>query len=411
MQRIIALHLDGTDGVATLVIRGELPLLVLHDHRLPFGAHHHLVLRILEIGHVDLLVVAPRGEQSTFVHEIREIRSRHSRSSARERGDIHILRHRLVADVHAKNSLAPAQIRQIDYDLSIEAAGPHEGGIENIRPVRGSDQDDAFVRLEAVHLHQQLIERLFALVVTAAQTGPTVAADGVDFVDEDDARSVSLALFEQIANATGADADEHLHEVGARHREERTTGFTRDSAGKQCFARSRRTDQQRTLRQATAKLGELLRILQEFDDLLELVFRFVHAGDVLERHLFLRARRELGFALPKRQRLVAAALHLAHEEDPEADHQQNGCPRKQKRAPRVGARLAGRDDDAITAYNIATAAAPRFADPLNGVGAILVQKGHPREAIPYFDSALSFAPDFYEAELNRAVALSVADIV
>src|SRR5207249_10883980 len=48
--------------------------------------------------------------------------------------------------------------------------------------------------------------------------------------------------------------------------------------------------------------------------------------DALPIYLLLRARRELRLALAERQRFVAAALHLAHEEDPEADHEQHGRP-------------------------------------------------------------------------------------
>ena len=57
------------------------------------------------------------------------------------------------------------------------------------------------LRLEAVHLDEQLVERLLALVVTAAEAGAAVAADGVDLVDEDDAGRVLLALLEQVADA------------------------------------------------------------------------------------------------------------------------------------------------------------------------------------------------------------------
>jgi hypothetical protein len=63
-----------------------------------------------------------------------------------------------------------------------------------------------------------------------------------------------------------------------------------------------------------AEFLELLRLAQEIDDLLELVLRFVNARHVLERDLLLGARRQLRLALAERQRLVAAALHLAHEE-------------------------------------------------------------------------------------------------
>ena len=43
-------------------------------------------------------------------------------------------------------------------------------------------------RFEAVHLHQELIEGLLALVVTAAESGSALAADRIDLVDEHDAR-------------------------------------------------------------------------------------------------------------------------------------------------------------------------------------------------------------------------------
>ena len=57
------------------------------------------------------------------------------------------------------------------------------------------------LRLEAVHLDEQLVQRLLALVVAAAEAGAAVTADGVDLVDEDDAGRVLLALLEQVAHA------------------------------------------------------------------------------------------------------------------------------------------------------------------------------------------------------------------
>jgi arylsulfatase A-like enzyme/Tfp pilus assembly protein PilF len=71
-------------------------------------------------------------------------------------------------------------------------------------------------------------------------------------------------------------------------------------------------------------------------------------------------------------------------------------------------RARGRDDEAAAAYAKSAELAPRYADPLNGTGALLVAHGRAREALPYFDAALQIAPDFYEAELNRAIALQVA---
>ena len=53
-------------------------------------------------------------------------------------------------------------------------------------PVGRGDDDDAAVRLEAVHLDEQLVQRLLALFV-AERVAAAAAADGVELVDEDDA--------------------------------------------------------------------------------------------------------------------------------------------------------------------------------------------------------------------------------
>ncbi len=79
-------------------------------------------------------------------------------------------------------------------DLAIEPARSHEGRVQNVGAVRGGDDDDAGVALEAIHLRQQLVQRLLALVVTAAHAGSARPADGVDLIDEHDARRVLLRL-------------------------------------------------------------------------------------------------------------------------------------------------------------------------------------------------------------------------
>src|SRR5204862_6246155 len=138
--------------------------------------------------------------------------------------------------------------------------------IEHIGTIRRRDEDDALVALEAVHLDEELVERLLAFVVSAAEARAAVTADGVDFVDEDDARRVLLALLEQIADAARADADEHLDEVRARDGEEGNARLAGDRPREQGLARARRAHEQHALRDAAAEALELLRILEEGDD-------------------------------------------------------------------------------------------------------------------------------------------------
>ena len=162
-------------------------------------------------------------------------------------------------------------------DLAVEAAGAEQGGVEHVGAVGGGDDDDAFVRLEAVHLDEELVEGLLALVVAAAEAGAAVTADGVDLVDEDDAGRVLLALLEEVADAGGADADEHLDEVGAGDGEERDAGLAGDGAGEEGLAGARRADEQDALGDPAAELWNFFGSFEELDDLLELLLRLVDA--------------------------------------------------------------------------------------------------------------------------------------
>ena len=93
--------------------------------------------------------------------------------------------------------------------------------------------------VEPVHLDEELVQGLLALVVAAAHAGAAMAADGVDLVHEDDAGGVLLRLLEQVADAARADADEHLDEVRAGDREERHARPRRRRRGRAASCRCR----------------------------------------------------------------------------------------------------------------------------------------------------------------------------
>ena len=101
-----------------------------------------------------------------------------------------------------------------------------------------------------------MVQRLFTLVVAAAQAHSTAAADGVDLVDKDDARAAPPGLLEQVAHAAGADADEHLDELGARDTEKWYPRFAGDGACEQRLARAGRSDEQHAARQSRAERGD-----------------------------------------------------------------------------------------------------------------------------------------------------------
>ena len=184
-----------------------------------------------------------------------------------------------------QDRLASLGVRRIHRHVAVEAAGAQKRGVQDIRTVGRGDHDDAGVLIEAVHLHQQLVQCLFALVVTAAHAGAALASDGVDLVDKDQRRAIGLGGVKKIANAAGADANEHLNEVRARNVEERNARLAGDGAGQHRLTASRRSQQQDALRDLGAQGLELLRVLQELDDFLQFLFGFLDSGHIVKSDL------------------------------------------------------------------------------------------------------------------------------
>ncbi len=210
--------------------------------------------------------------------------------------------------------------------LAIETARAQQRRVEHVGAVGRSDQDHPFIGLEAVHLDEKLVEGLLALVIAAAKTGAAMAADRIDLVDEDDAGRVLLALLEHVAHPAGTDPYEHLDKVRAGDREERHVRLAGDRPGEQRLAGAGRPDEQHPLGDLAAEPLKLLRVLEIFDDLLELLLGLVDPGDVLEGDPPDLLGQQARAALAEAHRSTAAALHLAHEENPHADQQKHREP-------------------------------------------------------------------------------------
>src|SRR5271165_602860 len=174
-----------------------------------------------------------------------------------------------------------------------------------------------------------------------------MASDRIDFINEDDAGRILLALLKQVADAAGADADEHFNEIRTGNREERNVRFTRNSAGEQRLACAGRSDQQHAFGNPSTEFLELLGFPQELDNLLQLFLGFFDAGDIFERDFLLLRGMQAGAALAEAERFISAALHLAHHEDPECqqEHERNGVD--EDRNPVAGGLFSVFDIDAI----------------------------------------------------------------
>ena len=162
---------------------------------------------------------------------------------------------------------------------------------------------------------------------------------GVNFVNENNARRILLALLKQVADPRSAYPNKHLHEVGARNREERNVSLARNRPSQQRLASSGRPDQQHTLGNASAEFLEFLRFAQEFDDFLKLFLGFIYPGDVFKCDLLLLHGEQPRPALAERERLVSAGLHLADHEIPEGREQSQRRKQVDQPSPTAAAHI------------------------------------------------------------------------
>ena len=62
-------------------------------------------------------------------------------------------------------------------------ARPKQSRVQDVRPIGAGQHDDALRRGKAVHLHQQLVQRVLALVITSRKAAaPTRPPDGINLI-------------------------------------------------------------------------------------------------------------------------------------------------------------------------------------------------------------------------------------
>ena len=257
VERVGMLQVVVQQRMTGLVVGGHLPLLRLHHLGAPRHPHHDLVTGLLEVDHLHPFLVLARRQQRRLVDDVGQIGAGGAWSGARHPVQVDAGRNRNLLDVDAEDLLATAHVRHVHHHLAVEPAGTQQRGIQYVGPVGGGDDDHALLGVEAVHLHQHLIEGLLTLVVAPAVACATGAADRVELVDEQDAGGVLAALFEQVAYPAGAHAHEHLDEIGAGHVEEGYVGLAGDRLRQQGLAGARHAYQQHALGNARSHLANL----------------------------------------------------------------------------------------------------------------------------------------------------------
>mmetsp|Transcript_14045 Transcript_14045/g.35385 ORF Transcript_14045/g.35385 Transcript_14045/m.35385 type:complete len:951 (-) Transcript_14045:158-3010(-) len=322
--------------VALAQHRGHQPLahLVRRNHALfdqavlqcwPPHALQHAVHRVVDVIRVDGIRVAPQRLQRRLVEHVGQLGWAEPGEVARHLVQVHVRGHGVLAGVHPQHVAAAHGVWLEHLDLAVKAAGAHEGGVEQVRAVGGRHKDDADVGREAVHLREQLVQRLLALLVGLHARLRALDAQRVDLVHKDDARRVDARALEEVAHARGAHAHDDLHKLRAAHLEKRHAALARDRLGDEGLARAWAALQQHALGRLGVERGIALGVLQEGHHLAQLRQRLVQPRHVRKAHVGEPLLARLTLALRKLHCLDLVARHhpaRAEDADGEADAQE-----------------------------------------------------------------------------------------
>ena len=278
---------------------------------------------LIDILHRNHGTVVPGRHNGRLVEQIAQIRTGEAGSSPGHSTQVYGVIHLFVLGMDLEDLLTSLYIRAIHLDLPVKPAGTQQCRIQNVRPVGGCQNNNAFCVAEAVHLHQQLIQRLLLFVVAAAQAGAALAAHGIDLIDEDDGRSQPLGLIEEIPDTAGADTHVHLHKIRAGNGQKLYPGLSGYRPSQKRLAGARRAHQENAVGDAGTDLRKLLRIPKEIHDLLQLLLFLFGTGHIGKGDLLpVRHSQDSSGLAEVRQGI--AAIHLAHEDAPQQQQHTSG---------------------------------------------------------------------------------------
>ena len=118
---------------------------------------------------------------------------------------------------------------------------------------------------------------------THTTTVGTLAANGVDFIDEHDAGGLFLGLFKQVTDLCGTTANKHFHKLRTGHREERYVSLASNSLGQHGFTCTGRAYKQKALWHGCTDFRIFLGIVKVVYDFLKVLFCFINALNIIER--------------------------------------------------------------------------------------------------------------------------------
>ena len=175
--------------MASLVDGYCLLLGISHNLGLLLKTADDTVNGIEEILLAHRLAVMSRGDKCRLIAHVSDVGTRESRCLTSQEVDVQCLISLHGFEMHLEDCLTLVEVGQIDVYLSVESSCAHQSRVEHVGTVGGGKDNHTAIGAEAVHLGEQGIQSVFALVVAShGRVLASCSSHGVDLVDEDNTR-------------------------------------------------------------------------------------------------------------------------------------------------------------------------------------------------------------------------------
>lgn len=186
------------------------------------------------------------------------------------------------AGMDLEDLCAAIKIRQAELNLPIQPSRTQQRRVQRIRPVGGHEHLDIAPRIKPIKLVHDLKHGALDLIVAADTIVEASAANGVDLVEEDDARLLRSGHLEELADHASTFTDVLLNQLAADHSDEAGVGAVGDCSGEKGFAGARRAVAEDSLGRIDAELDELFWVQHgKLDDFAHLLDLFLAATNVV----------------------------------------------------------------------------------------------------------------------------------
>ena len=212
LYRLRILLNRGNQRMSDLMVGNDTTLLLTEDTVLLLLTDEHDLDRLEEVRLGHLLTTMLDRRDGCLVHHVCEICTDRTGSRQCNLVEIDGIIQLHILCMHLQNIDTSLEVRLLHDDTTVETARTQQCRVEDFRTVRRTHDHDPLRGIEAIHLRQQLVQGLLALLVST-EAGISRLTDGIDLIDEDDARCRLRRLLKQITHTTRTDTDEHLDEI------------------------------------------------------------------------------------------------------------------------------------------------------------------------------------------------------